>query len=98
VYSPWRFEVTWDGMLQALKSQSKISINHKWCLSRSLELLFSGNTLQHDKNNATPLFPRASWSSWMSVQLEAFPHPAQSKKNTVAKQSLTNLGYAPLVL
>jgi hypothetical protein len=29
VYSPWRFEVTWDGMLQALKSQSKISINHK---------------------------------------------------------------------
>jgi hypothetical protein len=29
VYSPWRFEVTWDGMLQALKSQSKISLNHE---------------------------------------------------------------------
>ena len=29
VYSPWRFHVTWDGMLQALKSQLKIPPNHK---------------------------------------------------------------------
>jgi hypothetical protein len=28
-YSPWRFEVTWNGMLQALQSRPKISLNQK---------------------------------------------------------------------